>query len=131
MLIKALEHLAIAATDPAALAAWYCDKLGFDMLVASPESQTYFVGLPGGGIIEILPVVGVATGQPATIGLHHLALAVDTFDVAYQHLLAQGVHFTGPAYRSTDGGTQFDFFTDPEGNRLQLVCRAQPLGKAT
>jgi len=129
-MIKALEHLAIAATDPAALADWYCATLGFAMLVASPESQTYFVGLTGGGIIEILPVVGAATSQPATVGLHHLALAVDAFDAAYAQLLAQGVRFTGPAYRSPDGSTQFDFFTDPEGNRLQLVCRAQPLGKA-
>ena len=129
-MIQALEHLAIAAADPMALAEWYCATLGFDMLVAAPESQTYFVGLPGGGIIEILPIVGAATSPPATAGLHHLALTVDTFDSVYQQLLGQGVRFTGPAYRSPDGTTQFDFFTDPEGNRLQLVYRAQPLGKA-
>jgi predicted enzyme related to lactoylglutathione lyase len=55
-------------------------------------------------------------------------LAVSDFATIAQTLQAQGIHFIGPAYRSDDGGTQFDFFLDPEGNRLQLVQRARPLG---
>jgi catechol 2,3-dioxygenase-like lactoylglutathione lyase family enzyme len=129
-MINSIEHIAIAASDPAALAQWYCATLGFTMVVARAESKTYFVGVPGGGMVEIIAVDPKAHGQEAThtVGLHHLALAVSDFAGVAQTLQARGIQFSGPAYRSADGGTQFDFFTDPEGNRLQLVQRARPLG---
>ena len=129
-MIKGIEHIAIAAHDPAKLAQWYCDTLGFTILVAAADGRTYFVTLPGGGIVEIIAIASQAQSEPVThgTGLHHLALAVTDFAEAAAALQAQGVQFIGPAHRSPDGGTQFDFFTDPEGNRLQLVQRKQPLG---
>lgn len=130
-MINALEHIAIAASDPAVLADWYCNTLGFTMVVARPDSKTFFVGVPGGGIVEIIAVDPKAHGQNAihTVGLHHLALAVGDFASAFQALQAHGIQFIGPAYRSDDGSTQFNFFCDPEGNRLQLVYRARKLGE--
>lgn len=129
-MIKGIEHIAIAAHDPAKLAQWYCDTLDFTILVAAADGRTYFVTLPGGGIVEIISIAPPAQGEPVThgTGLHHLALAVADFAEAAAALQSRGVQFIGPAYRSPDGGTQFDFFTDPEGNRLQLVQRKQPLG---
>jgi glyoxylase I family protein len=129
-MINSVEHIAIAANDPGALARWYCDTLGFTLVVASEDSKTYFVKLPNGGMLEIIAVDPAAQGASAThtVGLHHLALSVDDFAHAAQTLQAQGIHFIGPAHRSEDGNTQFDFFRDPEGNRLQLVQRARPLG---
>lgn len=129
-MISAIEHIAIAAHDPAKLAQWYCDTLGFTILVAAADGRTYFITVPGGGIVEIIATAPQAQGEPVThgAGLHHLALAVSDFAQAYATLQARGIQFIGPAYRSPDGGTQFDFFTDPEGNRLQLVQRKQPLG---
>ncbi|MCC7017813.1 MAG: VOC family protein, partial [Rhodospirillales bacterium] len=93
-------------------------------------SRAYFVMLPGGGILEIIPIDLQAQAEAVThrAGLHHVALAVANFAQAHVLLTGRGVHFSGPAYRSPDGDTQFDFFTDPEGNRLQLVQRARPLG---
>lgn len=130
-MIKSIEHLAIAAADPAALAHWYCTTLQFHMLVAAAASQTYFVGLPAGGIVEIIASAAqTASSTPATTGLHHVALAVDDFGAAQRYLQEQGVVFIGPSYRSPDGDTQFDFFTDPEGNRLQLVQRTRAIGNS-
>ena len=129
-MLKLIEHIAIAASDPASLARWYCDTLGFTMLVAAADSQTYFVGLPGGGILEIIPVAPQAKMDPVThnIGIHHIAFAVADFAAAYQGLQAKGIQFIGPHYEAPDGGTSLDFFIDPEGNRLQLVYRRQALG---
>ena len=129
-MISFIEHIAIAASDPGALARWYCDTLGFEIVVASEASQTYFVKLPNGGMVEIIAVDSTAQGTSAThtVGLHHLALGVESFADASIELQARGIHFIGPAYRSADGSTQFDFFSDPEGNRLQLVQRSRPLG---
>jgi len=129
-MLNVIEHIAIAASDPGALARWYCDTLGFALVVASEASQTYFVKLPNGGMVEIIAADPAAQGASAThaVGLHHLALGVDDFADAAQALRSRGIHFTGPAYRSEDGSTQFDFFCDPEGNRLQLVQRLRPLG---
>lgn len=129
-MFKLIEHIAIAATKPDELAHWYCDTLGFSMLLAAPESQTYFVSLPGGGILEIIPVGPQTNLEPVphTIGIHHIALAVTDFAAAYHALQAKGIQFIGPHYEAPDGSTCLDFFTDPAGNRLQLVYRQQPLG---
>ncbi|MCE7988013.1 MAG: VOC family protein [Caldilinea sp. CFX5] len=129
-MLKCVEHIAIAARDPAPLAHWYGETLGFQTIVAAPESRVYFVALPSGGIIEIIPIDPQAPGEAIThrAGFHHVALAVDDFAQAHALLTVRGVPFCGPAYRSADGSVQFDFFLDPEGNRLQLVQRARPLG---
>ncbi|MCX6047724.1 MAG: VOC family protein, partial [Chloroflexi bacterium] len=63
-MLKLIEHIAIAAADPGVLAQWYCDTLGFSLLVAAPESQTYFVALPGGGILELIPIAPQAPSEP-------------------------------------------------------------------
>jgi catechol 2,3-dioxygenase-like lactoylglutathione lyase family enzyme len=130
-MFKTIEHIAIAAADPAGLARWYCDTLNFRMAVADDESQTYFVSLANGGILEILPANERLRVEHRAddAGIRHIALAVDDFEPAYQTLRNQGVQFVGPHYRSPDGSTCFDFFPDPEGNLLQLVYRAQALNR--
>jgi glyoxylase I family protein len=128
-MLQHIEHIAIAATAPAQLAQWYCTLLGFTMLRADDDSQTYFIGLAGGGVLEILPANKAMRIEHSAddAGIRHIALTVDDFDTAYQTLRNQGVDFVGPHYRAPDGKTRFDFFADPEGNLLQLVQREQPL----
>ena len=107
-----IEHIAIAAAEPTTLAHWYCNLLGFSMLRADDESQTYFIGLAGGGVLEILPANAARRVEHAAAdaGIRHIALAVDDFGAAYQALQDQGVHFVGPHYQAPDGKTRFDFF---------------------
>jgi catechol 2,3-dioxygenase-like lactoylglutathione lyase family enzyme len=128
-MVQRIEHIAIAATEPAQLAQWYCTLLGFTMLRADDDSRTYFIALAGGGVLEILPANEAVRVEHSAddAGIRHIALTVDDFEATYRMLQSQGVHFVGPHYLAPDGKTRFDFFADPEGNLLQLVYREQPL----
>ena len=134
-MITRIEHVAIDARVPAALARWYRDTLGFRVLMEGQgERGTWFVAPPGAGaeggaFVEIEP----ANDAPATAhvrddaGLRHLAFAVDDFEGTCDALRAKGVPFVGDVVATPDG-KRLAFFADPEGNLLQLVHRPRPAG---
>lgn len=123
-MIRAIEHTAIATPDPAGLAQWYVDTLGFS--VNYRGSTAVFVKAPDGGMIEFIPAEGERPpGGMKTPGLRHLALTVDDFEAAYAALRRKGVQFLGEPTESK--GNRVVFFTDPEGNILHLLQRAVPL----
>lgn len=123
-MIQGIEHSAIASPDPAALAQWYVDTLGF--VINYRGSTAFFVKAPNGTMIEIIPAEG---GRgPNTLkspGLRHLALTVADFESAYATLKRKNVTFLSEPQESK--GNKVVFFTDPEGNILHLLQRATPL----
>ena len=119
-----LEHTAIASPDPAGLAAWYVDHLGFR--INFQYDTFFFVKAPNGSMLEIIPAEGDrGANQPKTPGIRHLAITVDNFDEAHRQLREQGVQFLGEPYENQ--GNRLVFFTDRDGNILHLIERAQPL----
>jgi glyoxylase I family protein len=123
-MIQGIEHSAIASPDPAALAQWYVDTLGF--VINYRGSTAFFVKAPNGAMIEIIPAEGVR--GPNTLkspGLRHLALTVTDFENAYATLKRKNVTFLSEPQESK--GNKVVFFTDPEGNILHLLQRATPL----
>jgi glyoxylase I family protein len=123
-MIQGIEHSAIASPDPAALAQWYVDTLGF--VINYRGSTAFFVKAPDGSMIEIIPAEG--DRGPNTLkspGLRHLALTVIDFESAYTALKRKNVHFLAEPQESK--GNKVVFFTDPEGNILHLLYRATPL----
>lgn len=124
MLFTGLEHTAIAAQSPKALAEWYVDTLGF--VINFEYDGNYFVKAPNGAMIEIIPAQGPALETAMrTPGLRHLAVMVSSFDQAHAALQAKSVHFLGEPFENQ--GNRLVFFQDPEGNILHLIERAQPL----
>jgi glyoxylase I family protein len=123
-MIQGIEHTAIAAANPEALAEWYAAVLGFTINYRS--ANALFVKAPDGTMIEIIRSEGgAAPHQMKTPGLRHLALKVNDFDAAYAGLQSHGVSFAGEPQESK--GNRVVFFTDPEGNYLHLLYRATPL----
>ncbi len=128
-MIRAIEHVAIAAQDTAALARWYCDTLGFKVVVEGGPQGTWFIGPPEG---EALVEIVRATTAPRAerdrndAGWSHLAFTVSDFDAVVDSLRAKGVQFTG-TITGAPGERRLAFFPDSEGNVLQLVSRPQPL----
>lgn len=123
-MIQGIEHSAIASPDPAALAQWYVDTLGF--VINYRGSTAFFVKAPNGSMIEIIPAEG--DRGPNTLkspGLRHLALTVSDFENAYATLKRKNVTFLSEPQESK--GNKVVFFTDPEGNILHLLQRATPL----
>ena len=123
-MIQGIEHSAIASPDPASLAQWYVDTLGF--VINYRGSTAFFVKAPDGSMIEIITAEGPRGDNTLkTPGLRHLALTVTDFDSVYDGLLAKNVNFlTEP---QDNKGNKLVFFTDPEGNYLHLLQRATPL----
>jgi glyoxylase I family protein len=126
-MVKAIEHVAIASTDPERLAEWYVDVLGFRINYRSGNSRTMFVKSQDGSMIEIIEAAHPAEGafQMSDPGLRHLALTVDDFEAACQSLAAHGVRFLAEPIRK--GGNSLVFFADPDGNLLHLLHRETPL----
>lgn len=123
-MIQGIEHTAIATSDPAALAQWYVDTLGFT--VNYRGSTAVFVKAPNGSMIEFIPAEGEREmNTMKSPGLRHLAILVDDFEAQYARLRQKGVHFLGEPSESK--GNKVVFFTDPEGNILHLLQRSVPL----
>ena len=128
-MIRAIEHIAIAAKDTAALARWYCETLGFHAVVEGGQG-TWFVGPPEGqALVEIVVATDAlrAERDRNDAGWSHLAFTVSDFDAVVDSLNAKGVTFTG-APSGRPGQQRLAFFLDLEGNVLQIVERIKPLG---
>jgi glyoxylase I family protein len=119
-----LEHTAIASPNPARLAEWYVQHLGFR--INFEYDGNYFVRAPDGAMIEIIPAEGERAPQKMKDpGIRHLAVSVADFDAAHEKLRADGVHFLSEAF--VNQGNRLVFFTDGDGNILHLIQRPNPL----
>jgi catechol 2,3-dioxygenase-like lactoylglutathione lyase family enzyme len=123
-MFQGLEHTAIASPDPAGLAQWYVDTLGFH--INFKYDQFFFVKAPNGSMLEIIPSEGErGSNSPKDPGIRHLAIAIDDFDAAYEQLKKAGVQFLGEPYNNQ--GNRLVFFADRDGNILHLIHREKPL----
>ena len=123
-MFRGLEHTAIASPNPEKLAQWYADHLGFR--INYRYAGNVFVRAANGTMLEIIPSEGER--GPQTLkdpGIRHLAIEVDDFDAAYQHLQGKGVNFVTEPINNQ--GNLLAFFTDSDGNFLHLLKRAAPL----
>ena len=119
-----LEHTAIASPEPARLAEWYVQNLGFR--INHVYAGNYFVRAEDGSMLEIIPSEGERAPQNMKDpGIRHLAVMVDDFDSAYQELRTRGVHFLTEPY--VNQGNRLVFFSDADGNLLHLIHREKPL----
>jgi glyoxylase I family protein len=123
-MFQGLEHTAIASPNPAALAQWYVDTLGFH--INFRYDVFFFVKAPNGSMLEIIPSEGErGSNKLKDPGIRHLAIAVDDFDQAHQQLKKSGVTFVGEPYENQ--GNRLVFFADLDGNLLHLIARKNPL----
>ena len=123
-----MEHFAVFAADPRALADFYIQAMGLRMALdngaASPPG--YFLVDDAGTALEI---IGRPTGVEAadTRYVCHVAFTVDDVADARHRLEGLGRSFEADTVVDTPA-MKTAFFRDPEGNRLQVVWRARPLG---
>ncbi|MFM2129762.1 MAG: Glyoxalase/Bleomycin resistance protein/Dioxygenase superfamily, partial [Pseudomonadota bacterium] len=122
---RALSHLVIEADD-LAIADFYRDALGFtaagsDLIAECGASVA--LNAAGGGLL----VVSRRTGRPdlSATGVHHaIAVGPKTRERIAGALLSEGIEVkTCKEDRPAEAGDNF-YFTDPAGNRVQIVTRA-------
>lgn len=123
MEVRGLEHIGLAARDTIALARWYCDLFGAEVVSRSSDTPPIqFLALNSGSLIELVP----AGDAPAGCDHVHLAFGVDDLPAAVDRLEAAGGRLERPVFTAYDG-SPVAFFRDPEGNLLQLVERHSSL----
>jgi len=123
-----IEHFAIYAADAPALKDFYVEALGLRVIQDNSGGAPpgYFLADDRGGALEIIG------RPPGEAGVNqrwvcHLAFWVDDYAESRRALERRGVVFeTGTVVDGPE--IQTAFFNDPEGNRLQIIRRARPLG---
>jgi catechol 2,3-dioxygenase-like lactoylglutathione lyase family enzyme len=119
-----VEHLAIAAANPAALKNWYERVLGANAVWDNGQNPPTCLIALGGVWLEIYQAAAplAAHGNLRLAGFRHLALRVTSLAAARAELEKRGVKFP-EAERPAAGGGKVLFFEDGEGNLLHLVER--------
>lgn len=123
-----MEHFALFAADPQALKDFYIQVLGLRLAVDNSGAMPpgYFLVDDVGTALEI---IGRPPGVESADTRHicHVAFTVDDVDAARRRLEGLGRTFESDTVVDTPA-MKTAFFRDPEGNRLQVVWRARPLG---
>jgi glyoxylase I family protein len=124
-----IEHFAICARDPAALADFYVTTLGFSIVYRNAKTPPTLFVKPAraGSMIEIMPAADkpLVRKEMTDPGLVHVALSVDDLAVSMAELTSRGIRFEGDVRISAEAKAVF--FRDPEGNILHLIERGRPL----
>lgn len=119
-----IEHIGLPAKDSTQLKAWYERVLGAKHLWDNGEKPPTCILALGAAWLEIYPANSSRseTADNKLAGFRHLALRVDSLDVAKSALESRGVKFSEEP-RPAAGGGRVLFFEDGEGNLLHFVER--------
>lgn len=125
MTIKGVHHIAILTDDYETSKRFYTETLGFTVIKETyrEERKSYKLDLAIEGKYQIelfsFPEYRERGSYPEAKGLRHLAFEVDDVDAAAAELTAKGVE-TEPVRIDLITGKRFVFFTDPNGQPLEL-----------
>jgi catechol 2,3-dioxygenase-like lactoylglutathione lyase family enzyme len=97
---------------------FYTQTLGFEVTRRWDENGIIFIDV-GSTTIELIERQDVAQSRTQRGGFDHLALHVDDVDVAYLELVEKDVPTQGEPRNFQS--IRIAFFTDPDGNLLELV----------
>ena len=124
-LIRGIEHIAIATTEPRRLARWYIQHLNFEPLLDT--GNTVYIKSANSVVLEFVKAENVPPKpQIRDAGIRHIAFSVDDPEKAHAKLNVAGVEFESEPVVLP--GMRLFFFRDLEGNRLHLVQRETLLG---
>jgi catechol 2,3-dioxygenase-like lactoylglutathione lyase family enzyme len=124
-----LEHIAFNVKDPQAVAAWYVEQLGFEIVVHKPAAhQTHFLSDGSGSVIEIYcnPADQVPDYARQNPLIFHLAVVSEDPVADAERLMAAGAEWVEEVI--PEEGSHLIMLRDPWGLALQICKRARPLG---
>ncbi|HWB84362.1 MAG TPA: VOC family protein [Bryobacteraceae bacterium] len=121
-MFQGVDHTAISSPEPRRLADWYISQLEFRL--HSENEGKYFLQGANGTLIEIIPGEGERGPRGMAVpGFRHLAIGVDDFEAAREHLRKTGIEFLTDVIYVGKLQLRLIFFSDPEGNILHLIKR--------
>lgn len=127
------DHVGLTVTDLEASRALFVDGLGFAVRGQDTSYPAYFL-TNGQTTVTLWRTTDPDNATPfdrrLNVGLHHLALAVDSFETldALHARLATfpGVVIEFPPELAYGGPAKHMMFYEPSGNRIELVHRPSP-----
>ncbi len=131
-MLKGFEHVSLVCSDLDRTLHFYCDLLGFRLVVRRANGnggEVAFLECAGGGLEIFRPPGNLqepARQVPRTeVGFQHFALTVDDVDATYRHLVAAGVSFTGPPRDAVNRDilSRTSFCKDPDGVLVEICAR--------
>jgi lactoylglutathione lyase len=137
-----IDHIGMSVADLDSALAWYSSV--FELAEAVPFTIPR-IGLRGaflidgcGGAIEILERTGSRSKpEPAdpqqallTRGYGHVCFRVGDLDAVHARALASGATQKMAPQDAPEPGVRMSFVSDPEGNLIELLNRAHPVGGA-
>lgn len=125
-----IEHFALQVLDPAAMAAWYVEHLGFTIKrqMNEPPRAHFLADSSGRVMIEIYrnPAATVPDYRGQSPLIVHLAFCSDDVEADRRRLLAAGATAVGDIDR-LENGDVLAMLRDPWGVPVQLARRAQQM----
>ena len=118
-MIRGVEHIAICAEDVPSLIAWY-QRL-FDLeLIKEGDDGPYFLGFPGGMLIEFIEATGDLPQAPRAKqkGFRHIALSISPIEKTVESLKKEGVEVVDE-FKIVPNGTKLIQFRDNDGKIIQ------------
>jgi glyoxylase I family protein len=119
-----IDHPSVAANNVEALANWYCDVLGYEKWFHH-QKPVWMLRAPDDTLLEIMPKDDTTRPERTTWtpGWSHIALRVKNIDEAIAFLDTKGVTWGGEIINAIGGGRVRNL-SDPDGNMLQIIQRA-------
>lgn len=127
-MLQAIHHVAIICSDYPRSKHFYHQLLGLPILAehfrAERQSYKLDLQLPDGSQLELFSFVGAPPrpSRPEAQGLRHVCFAVADVAVAVEWLQGLGIA-TEPVRIDPYTGAAFTFFTDPDGQPLEIYQR--------
>jgi len=126
------EHTGTTSRDLDRTIAFYCDLLGFRLVLRKPQASGELAFLDaGGGMLEVFaPATAIAPARdvpPGEAGMRHLTLAVSNVDTMVNQLEAAGVEIIERPRNAhnTELIERVAFVRDPDGIVVELIERAE------
>lgn len=124
-----IEHFALNVADPVAMAAWYCERLGFSIArkIENAPFTHFLTDSSGAVMIEIYNNPPKAVPDYAAMNplLLHIAFVCADPEADKQRLLLAGATFAEEV--RPEEGTHLIMMRDPWGVPIQLCKRAKPM----
>ncbi len=128
--VRGVDHVGLTVTDLNATTQFFVEVLGFDHFRSDDSYPSHF--LRNGHVIVTLwrvadPDDVVSFDRKRNVGLHHLALSVDSFE-ALERLHERVSSFPGVRIEFAPellggGPAKHMMFREPSGNRMELIHR--------
>jgi lactoylglutathione lyase len=120
------DHIHLRTTNPEAMAQWFADKLGAEVVRTMQQGKPRIDLKLGGANIFVAPVAagdGVHDAPTTPYrGLDHFGLSVSGIDAIAADLKAKGVEFTREP-QTVRPGVRVCFIRGPEGVSIELLDR--------